>query len=136
MNNDIYLMDCNYEFGGMRGHMTGKLSVNSEGFFKNIVRDWNAAEPERIIYGRIKNIGDITDFSFFKFHPVRQVSNILYSVQKPKANDFSGIYCGTWNTVENKKRLDEDKESLEATLANVKLSKEDHVEITLSYQLK
>jgi len=114
-----YTLEGFYRYNGSQGKLTGELDLNSQGFFESIITDHMSRVPEQTFRGRIQNTDSVSRLEFFKFPPNANLANLVYRLEKPITQDFSGRYTGQWGALPYKVEFNKD---LGLLLARVDMS--------------
>ncbi|MGV8086687.1 MAG: hypothetical protein ACP5N1_03580 [Candidatus Woesearchaeota archaeon] len=94
-----YSFEGFYKYNNLQGKLTGEIDIDENGFFENIIIDHMSRIPEQIFKGQLQNIEVISKLDFFKYPQHSKLANLMYQLEKPVSEDFSGKYVGQWGAL-------------------------------------
>jgi len=114
-----YSFEGFYKYNGAQGKLTGEIDLDAKGFFESVITDHMSRVPEQTFKGQLQNVGSISKLEFFKYPPSANLANLVYQLEKPISEDFSGRYVGQWGALPYKVEFNKD---LSLLIAKVDMS--------------
>lgn len=127
---EMYTLQGFYLQNGSKTKILADIGLESKEKFEASLYV-NGVSTRQTIRGRLQNIGEITRLDFFKHPPGTNLAELVYWLEKPRSDDFSGKYVGQWGKLPYK--TDIYKQEFDLLLAKIDI---DICEIRGSAELK